>query len=86
LKEVDDHGKLTDRRSKQNSILGNPSVDTWLSRMKTASDEAAHNFILRNRKENFGNELLRVAEFYPHLQKLNTKALNVFRSNERAER
>jgi len=83
LKEEDEPTEMSAKKTQQASLLGDRSVETWLSRIKSTSDEAAHNFVMKNKKDNFGAELLRVAEFYPHLDKLNTKALNMFRSVEK---
>jgi len=55
-------------------------INTFRSPLSSSTD-VAHNFIFKNKRENFANELLRIDEFSQGKGKINAKALNMLRIN-----
>jgi hypothetical protein len=66
--------------SVDHSVQFESRVNTFRSPLSSSTD-VAHNFIFKNKRENFANELLRIDEFSQSKGKINAKALNMLRIN-----
>jgi len=66
--------------SVDHSVQFESRINTFRSPLSRSTD-VAHNFIFKNKHENFATELLRIDEFSQSKEKINAKALNMLRIN-----
>jgi hypothetical protein len=62
------------------SVVFESRANTFRSPLSSSTD-VAHNFIFKNKRENFANEPLKIDELSQNKGKINAKALNMLRIN-----